>query len=32
VNNGSTPAAGVIGNWTVQGDAYGATGVFAGRR
>jgi hypothetical protein len=33
VNNGpSNPAAGVIGNWNVRSDTYGATGVFAGRR
>jgi hypothetical protein len=33
VNNGpANPAAGVIGNWNVHSDAYGATGVFAGRR
>jgi len=31
VNNGpNNPAPGVIGNFNVQGDHYGATGVFAG--
>jgi hypothetical protein len=32
VNNGQTVAAGVIGNWNVHNDVYGATGIFGGRR
>jgi hypothetical protein len=32
VNNGNTLAAGVIGNWNVHNDVYGATGIFGGKR
>jgi hypothetical protein len=32
VNKGATPAAGVIGNWNVGGDAYKATGIFGGSK
>ncbi len=32
VNNGNTVAAGVIGNWNVHNDFYGATGIFGGQR
>ena len=32
VNNGNTVAAGVIGNFKVQNDVYGATGIFGGKR
>jgi hypothetical protein len=32
VNNGPTPAAGVIGNWNVGSQSYMATGIFAGAR
>ena len=32
VNNGNTVAAGVIGNWNVHNDVYGATGIFGGKR
>jgi hypothetical protein len=30
VNNGSTAAGGIVGNWSVGGPAYRATGIFAG--
>ena len=30
VNNGTTPAGGVIGNWNVNSANYRATGIFAG--
>ena len=32
VNKGATPAAGVIGNWNVGGEAYKATGIFGGSK
>ena len=30
VNNGSTVAGGVMGNWNVANDRYKATGIFGG--
>jgi hypothetical protein len=32
VNNGNLKAAGVIGNWGVSNNHYGATGIFAGSK
>jgi hypothetical protein len=32
VNNGNVVAAGVIGNWNVHNDLYGAAGIFGGKR